>query len=200
MGNREALLAAAKRCLYQNGYPRTTARDIAAEAGVSLAAIGYHFKSTEALLNAALIDAVQDWGDEIARAVAEPPEEGQNALERFEATWTRLVDVVIRHRRTWVASFEFLAQVDHVPQVREQLAAGMEQARYGLARMLHDLDPVRDGAEAWAVGSFYQALVTGVMAQWLVDDERAPSGRELAQALESIMSTVVADVETSAQG
>ncbi|MGH4006514.1 MAG: TetR family transcriptional regulator, partial [Pseudonocardiaceae bacterium] len=44
MGNREDLLAGAKRCLYEKGYGRTTARDIAAAAGgVSLAAIGYHF-------------------------------------------------------------------------------------------------------------------------------------------------------------
>ena len=33
MGNREDLLAAAKRCLYEKGYAHTTARDIAAASG-----------------------------------------------------------------------------------------------------------------------------------------------------------------------
>jgi hypothetical protein len=39
MGNRDALLSAAKKCLLEKGYNRTTARDIASAAGVSLAAI-----------------------------------------------------------------------------------------------------------------------------------------------------------------
>ncbi|MET1071471.1 MAG: TetR family transcriptional regulator, partial [Umezawaea sp.] len=34
MGNREDLLVGAKRCLLDKGYARTTARDIATEAGV----------------------------------------------------------------------------------------------------------------------------------------------------------------------
>ena len=33
MGNREALLEGAKRCLLEKGYSRTTARDIADEIG-----------------------------------------------------------------------------------------------------------------------------------------------------------------------
>ena len=57
-GNREALLDAAKRCLFEKGYANTTARDIATSAGTSLAAIGYHYGSTEALLNAAMIEAM----------------------------------------------------------------------------------------------------------------------------------------------
>lgn len=40
------------------GFARTTSRDIANTAGVSLAAIGYHFGSTVALLNTALIEAM----------------------------------------------------------------------------------------------------------------------------------------------
>lgn len=43
MSNRDALLAAARKCLLEKGYNRTTARDIASAGGVSLAAIGYHF-------------------------------------------------------------------------------------------------------------------------------------------------------------
>ena len=64
MGNREVLLAAAKRCIYEKGYARTTARDVTSAAGVSLAAIGYHFGSLEALMSAALIEAIEDWSDE----------------------------------------------------------------------------------------------------------------------------------------
>jgi hypothetical protein len=40
------------------------------------------------------------------------------------------------------------------------------------------------------VGSFYQALMSGVMVQWLIDPERAPSGRDLAEALRMILGSV----------
>src|SRR5690606_38768776 len=51
MGQRQDLLAGAKRCIAEKGYSRTTARDIPAASGANLAAIGYHFGSKEALLN-----------------------------------------------------------------------------------------------------------------------------------------------------
>ena len=66
MGNKEALLAGAKRCLYEKGYARTTVRDLASAANVSMAAIGYHFGSREALLNTALIEANEEWGETLA--------------------------------------------------------------------------------------------------------------------------------------
>jgi AcrR family transcriptional regulator len=52
MGNREELIAGAKRCLIEKGFARTTARDIASASGVSLAAIGYHFGSKARSLSA----------------------------------------------------------------------------------------------------------------------------------------------------
>jgi hypothetical protein len=36
------------------------------------------------------------------------------------------------------------------------------------------------------VGSLYQALMSGVIVQWLADPERAPSGDDLANALRII--------------
>src|SRR5580700_9681402 len=69
MGNREDLLAGAKRCLVEKGYAATTARDIAAASGVSLAAIGYHFGSKDALMNQAVYDSVGDWAMELQEAL-----------------------------------------------------------------------------------------------------------------------------------
>ena len=50
MGNREALLEGAIRCLETRGYAQTTARDLVRESKTNLGAIGYHFASKEALL------------------------------------------------------------------------------------------------------------------------------------------------------
>jgi AcrR family transcriptional regulator len=190
MGNREDLLEAAKRCLYDKGYARTTARDIAAASGVSLAAIGYHFGSKDALLNAARIQAIEEWNDELGRALAADTDPDATPIERFEAIWTHIIELFAAHRPLWMASFEMLAQLDQAPEVREAVAASQQRARLGLASLFHHLDPTLDERSAWAVGSFYLALLPGVMAQWLIDPDHAPSGRDLAEALGAIVADV----------
>ena len=191
MGNREDLLAGAKRLLYEKGYARTTARDIAAASGVSLAGIGYHFGSKEALLNAARNEAIGEWWDELGRTLAASADPDASPMERFEATWTRVVESFATQRPVWLASFEMLSQIDESPEVRDAVADAQQRARLGLAALFHHLDPALDEKEAWAVGSFYLALLPGVMAQWLIDPEHAPSARDLAEALRTIAADVV---------
>lgn len=190
MGNREDLLAAAKRCLYDKGYARTTARDIAAASGVSLAAIGYHFGSKEALLDAARIEAIGEWADELGRGLATDVDPDATPMERFEAIWARMIELFDAHRPLWTASFEMLAQLDHAPEVRAAVADAQQRARLGLAALFHHLDPTLDQHSTWVVGSFYLALLPGVMAQWLIDPEHAPSARDLADALRTIVALV----------
>jgi AcrR family transcriptional regulator len=195
MGNREALLQAAKRCLYEKGYANTTARDIATAAGTSLAAIGYHYRSTEALLNAAMIEAMAEWGDQIAATLAEDASHGSAAgdeadpLAHFERFWSSVLESFEGQRRVWAASFELFALVDRVPEVRQQLADANEEARLGLGATFGGLDPATDLARTRAVGSFYQALLSGVIAQWLIDPERAPNAAEITEGLRIVMTT-----------
>ncbi|NRQ31518.1 TetR/AcrR family transcriptional regulator [Nonomuraea sp. NN258] len=183
MGNREDLLAGAKRCLMEKGYGRTTARDIANASGVSLAAIGYHFRSKEALMNEALFQAMQEWGDELAAMLAAEVEPGAGPLERFEAAWDRVVESFTRLRPLWVTQFELLGQIDHVPEVREQLVRGIKEAREGLAELMQGIDPAADPERARLTGAFYQAMLTGFLSQWLLDPDSALSGREVVTAL-----------------
>lgn len=197
MGNREDLVAGAKRCLYEKGYTRTTARDIAAASGVSLAAIGYHFGSKEALLNAALLEAATEWGDELERALASVPASGGDPVERFEAIWTQVVELFATHRAMWAANFEIFAQLDHVPEMRQFFAEALQKARFGLAALFHNIDPSVDEDRARVVGSFYNALLNGVMGQWLIDPEHAPSGRDLADALRAIIADTAPQTDKS---
>ena len=188
MGNREALLAGAKQCLYQKGYARTTARDIAAASGVSLAAIGYHFGSVEALLNAAMIQAIDEWGQQLQRDLSFDAEQygAMAPLERFAAIWTRILGSFEREKSLWVATLEVAAQIARAPEVRAFLADALQQGRFGLAELFQGIDPVKDEHAAWMVGSLYQALMSGMVVQWLADPERTPSGDELATALRII--------------
>src|SRR5947209_6599317 len=115
MGNREDLLAGAKRCLYEKGYQATSARDIATAAGTSLAAIGYHFGGKEALLNTALVEAAKEWGDEMECALAADLDPDLTPAERFEATWARVIDSFTTHRDMWTAQFRLLTELKALP-------------------------------------------------------------------------------------
>ncbi|MGW4773803.1 TetR/AcrR family transcriptional regulator [Nocardia sp. NPDC004278] len=188
MGNREDLLAGARRCLFEKGYTRTTVRDISnAAGGVSMAAIGYHFGSKEALLNAALAEANREWGDELERTLSTVAEPNATALQRFEANWTAVLDSIAAHRGLWSATFDILAQSGLDETTRAQLSAGLDEARRGLARLFEGIDE-SDTEGGYAIGSFYQALLTGLAAQVLIDPDHAPSGSELADALRRITS------------
>ncbi|MEV0386189.1 TetR/AcrR family transcriptional regulator [Nonomuraea sp. NPDC050643] len=186
MGNREDLLAGAKRCLIEKGYTRTTARDIATASGVSLAGIGYHFKSKEALMNEALFAAMQEWGDELGATLAADIRPDATPLERFEAAWDRVVESFTRLRPLWVTQFELLGQIDHVPEVREQLVRGIKEARLGLAELFEGAVLGGDPERERLTGTVYQAMLTGFLSQWLLDPDSALSGREVVTALRMI--------------
>jgi AcrR family transcriptional regulator len=183
MGNREALLAGAKTCLRERGYARTTARDITAAAGTSLASIGYHFGSTETLMNEALFALADSWSAELGRALSTDVDSQAAPLERFEAYWTRVIESFTTSREMWAAWLEFASQIDRIPQLRKAIADGVQEARGVLASMAQPAGTEFDDERAHAVGSLHHALLTGVMVQWLVDPDRAPSARQLTDAL-----------------
>ncbi|MEU7145339.1 TetR family transcriptional regulator [Nocardia sp. NPDC046473] len=159
MGNREDLLAGAKSCLIERGWARTTVRDIAAAAGVSHAAIGYHFGSRDALLTQALVQAVDELSDELAEVPTDEPEQ----------RWQALIDSFTTHRSLWVAQLEAMVQAERSPEVREHLAKGQREGREGMG------------------GSVPLALLTGLMMQWLLDPEHAPSGTDVTTELRALI-------------
>ncbi|MGW7492584.1 TetR/AcrR family transcriptional regulator [Streptomyces sp. NPDC054786] len=188
MGHRNDLLVGAKQCLIEKGYARTTARDIVAASGANLASIGYHYGSKEALLNEALIQANAEWGEALEKAMASGHDTQASPFEEFEAIWTRVIELFATHRQLWAANFEAFTQIEHVPEVRQALARGLEEARVGIGETFAPGESQTDERSVRAVGSFYQALLTGVMAQWLIDPENAPTGEDLSRALRTIVT------------
>jgi len=203
MGHREDLLAGAVRCLREKGYAHTTARDIVAASGTNLASIGYHYGSTKALLNAAVLAAMDEFGEEMTRAIGEPDrgpgasepgalEPGaleQSALERFERFWTRVIDSFQASSQVWLATFDIFTVAQRDPEVRAAVAEGLEDGRKLWARLLYGVDDA-DEEKTRAIGSLHQALVSGVLVQWLIDPGRAPSPAELALGLQAIAKQV----------
>ena len=186
MGNREALLQAAKSCLLEKGYLRTTARDIASSAGVSLAAIGYHFSSKEALLTEALVLAFGDWDQEFRQALQTNVSSKATPAERFESIWARLIETFETHRSLWVANFELFSQLEHRPEIVQILANKVHLARTGLAALfLGEQESAISRRTAETIGTFYHVLLSGLIAQWLIDPRSALSARDLTEALRS---------------
>ena len=176
MGNREDLLTGAIRCLYEKGYARTTARDIASAAGVSLAAIGYHYGTKDDLLTAALYQALGEWGDDLRKALETV--DLTDAASRFEAMWTQVIGSFAANHRLWAVQFELLAFLDGKPELKAAFAKANEEARSALAELF--------GVEGHAVGAVFQALIGGLAAQWLVSPDTVPTGGELRAAVHTI--------------
>jgi AcrR family transcriptional regulator len=190
MGHREDLLDGAKRCLYEKGYARTTARDIVAASGTNLASIGYHYGSKENLLNAALMSATEDWGDAIGAAVEGAPRSA-DPYERFGAIFARVLESFAEYRPLWSATFESVSQLDHADAVRTFFADVQGMAHREISRLwfgtpddvdVTDPDHVR-------VGQLLQALLIGLMGQMLIDPAQAPSGADLTAALRTMFAT-----------
>ncbi|MER5670392.1 TetR/AcrR family transcriptional regulator [Pseudonocardia alni] len=188
MGHREELLDGAAQCLYEKGFGRTTARDVVAASGTNLASIGYHFGSKDALLTEALLRATTAWGEELDRALAEPAGGTTDPQRRVEDTWSRVVGLFSTQRRLWATHVEALAQAERLPELRAKLAEAQREVREGLALTFHTLpdDPAAADRRVHVLGSVYQALLTGLMVQWMLDPDTAPSGVDIAEGLRAI--------------
>ena len=194
MGHREDLLTGAVRCLREKGYARTTARDIVAASGTNLASIGYHYGSTQALLNAAVFQAMEDFGAEIGQVMRADAGLGGPTLERLERFWAHVIDSFRANPGAWLATFDVFGVAQRDPEIRAAVAEGIEDGRALWARALYGLDAGSDDqGVARAVGSLHQALLSGVLVQWLIDPDRAPSAADLAAALLTIAGQVCAD-------
>nr|WP_042188469.1 TetR/AcrR family transcriptional regulator [Kibdelosporangium sp. MJ126-NF4]CEL18262.1 Transcriptional regulator, TetR family [Kibdelosporangium sp. MJ126-NF4]CTQ97748.1 Transcriptional regulator, TetR family [Kibdelosporangium sp. MJ126-NF4] len=194
MGHREQLLAGAKKCLLDKGYARTTARDIVAASKTNLGSIGYHFGTKEALMNAALVQATEEWAADIAQLLADGEAMATTAtpLDRFEAAWPRVLDLFKQHRALWTTQFEVLTQLHHSPELQPYFSAAQEGARRALATLLRLIDPAADERSVRSTGSFALAMLFGVIAQWLVDPDRAPNGHDLTNAIRAVAGTTQA--------
>jgi AcrR family transcriptional regulator len=183
MGNREDLLEGAKQCLYEKGYARTTARDIASAANVSLAAIGYHYGTKEALLNLALTQALSEWGEGLARLMAAE----HDPQRRFEAAWEAVVRSFADNRPLWRLQFEVIGQLDGNPELRQAFAGGTEAAWLGLVELFGAY--ATEGDDRLQLGALYQAMLAGVAAQWLLDPGDTITGTQMLSAMRAITRT-----------
>jgi AcrR family transcriptional regulator len=171
----------------EKGYAHTTARDIAAASNSNLGSIGYHFGSKEALLNEAIREGFAEWTAQVGQlafAEAEAP-----PLERARATLVALTETFKEQRSLMVAFVEALAQAERSSELRRQLAAIYDEGRAAVGDMVAaSLDePTIAAQNIRAVASLLIAICDGLMLQWLIDPQHAPSGTELIAAIEVVL-------------
>jgi AcrR family transcriptional regulator len=194
MGHREDLLAGAKRCLLEKGYARTTARDIVAASGANLGSIGYHYGSTEALLNAAMLAAIEEWGDTVGRTLAGSAPAGDDTDDHLLRFWQRVIASFTADRTLWLASIEALLISDRSPELRAQIAAGQQQGRRGMVALLTGAaEDTIDDATTRTLGSVQLALMSGVLVQWMTDPAHSPSAEEVVTGLRALAAVLPPD-------
>lgn len=185
MGNRDALLDGALDCLLEKGYSHTTARDVAGRAATSLAAIGYHFGSTEQLLNAAIAEGFRRWRAQFSLVLeANAGRSGEEQLAAIGDELTRL----FRDERSLSAVFlEALALADRSNgEVRAQVAASYEEDRVGVAALVGVVRGGEHGDER-LVASMLLALVDGLIIQHAISLTDAPSPRVVLDLVAPIL-------------
>ncbi|MCX5194183.1 TetR/AcrR family transcriptional regulator [Streptomyces sp. NBC_00249] len=183
MGHREDLLEGAKKCLAEKGFVRTTARDIVSASGTNLASIGYHYGSKDALLTQAFIALMEEWGDVFQASLKGEP----GSLERFRSVWEGVLDQHEASAPVWAASLEVALSRDQRPELRTMLAASQAEGRRGLISMLTGTpEDQLDERDERTLGTVYQALLNGLMIQWLFDPATAATAEEFTEGMRRI--------------
>jgi AcrR family transcriptional regulator len=190
MGHREDLLDGAADCLYTKGFGRTTARDVVAVSGTNLASIGYHFGSKDALLTEAAVRGAGEWAEVLDGALGRV-DPTASPDERVQQTWKSVVDLFRTDHKLWTSYVESLAEAARSPRLHDALVGAQRDTREELASMFHALpeDPAEADRRTRVLGGFYQALLTGLMVQWVVDPDTAPTGDDVAEALTTLVGS-----------
>jgi AcrR family transcriptional regulator len=174
MGNREALLDGALQSLLDKGYAATTARDIVTRAGTSLAAIGYHFGSTEHLLHEAIAEGFRRWRFELAAALE--GQVGRAPADLLAAVGDQLTQVFEEQRALFAVFLEALVLAERSATVQAHAAAGYQEDRVAVAALVGSIR-TSGGGDDLTLASVLLAVVDGLFIQHLISPADAPTPR-----------------------
>jgi AcrR family transcriptional regulator len=131
---RDAVLDTALKLFRKHGFDRTTMREIANEAGMSLGAAYYYFRSKEDIVHA-YYERVQELHE---RALPERWSDSTTLAERLVTTFDTKLDIVERDRKFLGALFRFAAEPDHPLGVFTPATRDIRERSIGLFRRALD--------------------------------------------------------------
>ncbi len=175
----------------ERGVAKTTARDIATAAGVSLAAIGYHFGSKERLITEALATAVGTGiGDGMVAMILENSD--KPLLMAFAAMWDGMSTVFEENREGMLASMENLVRITRLPESDTFMTEALSGAYEDLGKALREAHPELDADTARAVGELYFVLAQGLGVLWMITrGDNLPDGARLGEAIAAIAGSAL---------
>ena len=170
---REALLDAAEQVFGERGVSRTSLQDIARAAGLSRGAVYWHFEDKSALFNAMMARTTQPMLDTLEAVQPEPTvtpllglrESTLQALHQLQhdARTRRVFDIAI-HKVEYVDDL-LGARCRHLKDHRD--CQQRIQALFERAQALGQVPPQTPAA---VLTAGYQALVGGLIQNWLLDE------------------------------
>ncbi len=165
-------MAGARKAILERGLAKVTARDIASAAGVSLAAIGYHFGSKDRLITEALTETMGTSVGDAFEAAIRTAGEGRSLAESAPFSWDGMVDAVLRHRDEILLSFENAVRIARSEESQQFMAETVDRAHVDLATTVSEVYPELSEAEAKAVAKLYFGVFQGIAVLSLI----APTG------------------------
>ncbi|HXS20988.1 MAG TPA: helix-turn-helix domain-containing protein [Steroidobacteraceae bacterium] len=162
MSTREKILAAARRAFDRKGLEGLSLREIATRVGITPMAIYRHFESKEALVDALVLDALDEWS---ARVQALPHAEG---LAKVEQMGEAFLDFALGEPRRFEAAF--LLPSRKARRYPDDFAAGRSPAGNIQLKALEE--GIRQGAAA-AASPVEIMLINSALSQGLVTLYRA---------------------------
>lgn len=109
------------------------------------------------------------------------------SLERLRGLWDGVVDQHEATAPVWAASLEVALSGDRHPELRAMLVSSQSEGRRGLISLLTGTpeDEVT-GEDERTLGAVYQALLNGLMLQWLFDPASAASAEDFTEGLRRV--------------
>lgn len=182
MDTRERLLEAAITLLHEQGYARTTTRQIVAEADAHVPAVNYFYGSKDRLMLEAVEEALRRWITTTMDAAhrvdaAHPRERLRISIEQFLTT-------LDTDRKYVVAAVEAFAQAERSDELRNRLADAYRDFRSVVAHAVDETEPA--SSTTINIATVLIALFDGLALQWLLDPERIPSADQILDALDAL--------------
>jgi AcrR family transcriptional regulator len=182
------LLQGTLACLRSRGLAATTSRDIAAAAGVNVAAITYHFGSKDELVARALLQAVRAWLEParqvLARGADDPAVIAVEAIELLRRSFDQA-------RELLPAYFEALLQAPR----HAALHQGVEELLGELRALLRNAMQQQQAAgllPAWVepdtMAALFVALADGVALHAALSPQSIDHGAIAAQLAQLLLA------------
>jgi AcrR family transcriptional regulator len=194
---RAQVLRAARACIVDRGYERVTMRDIAETAGVSVGTVAHYFHDKETVLQAALLDKIQDTGIAFRAALAG----AESAWERLERLVEASLPVSDEVRDEWYLWLTFWSEATR----NNHLRAVSERQHDRWTRFLAKI--VREGVatgefprtDPRATATQIAALVDGLAVQSALRNPAVPPAQMRDLCLDAVRRLVFPDAQESSK-